>query len=509
MTRQYDFHRSNESSQKDSDSWILQRSAVRSQPAKTLTPQTESPAGDRSGMKLDLMQIPVSDSSANEIKSGKRTFHVPEKGISSQLWGDSGRMSEPIQRKEKDDVVVSEVGPENKTGLPDNLKAGVENLSGYSLDDVRVHYNSPKPAQLQALAYTQGTEIHVAPGQEKHLPHEAWHVVQQVQGRVKPTMQMKGKQINDDEGLEMEADVMGYKVNKSINEMQDLFAEASSPKQIAQNSRIIQCDVEDLDEWRNDIWDSVQRELVNSVWDIENSIDNEEIQDTAAVDPGQFLQEKYEQEIEQGAMDIPNEDRFQNEETGGINTVGLRKQLDALSDGVRGRTYEIKFAKEQAVENRHWVQVGAINGRGGDLSVRAGDEWNDERTYQFKSSRSDLQGSIDTVIKKAAEQLRGEHGERPYQNDTRIIMVEIANANNFFPGTPTAPARADAVTFENQFRARLGVIHAGNGGGKLDGVDKVVIEYTTPVPLADGTTVSRITQNLNGEGVLVGPAVTI
>ena len=104
----------------------------------------------------------------------------------------------------------------NQTGLPDELKAGVENLSGYSLDDVRVHYNSSKPAQLQALAYTQGTEIHVAPGQEEHLPHEAWHVVQQMQGRVKPTMQMKGVQINDDAGLEREADVMGRKVGVNL-----------------------------------------------------------------------------------------------------------------------------------------------------------------------------------------------------------------------------------------------------------------------------------------------------
>jgi hypothetical protein len=100
----------------------------------------------------------------------------------------------------------------NNTGLPDNLKTRVEKLSGYSLDDVRVHYNSPKPAQLQALAYTQGTEIHVAPGQEKHLPHESLHVVQQMQGRVKPTMQMRGVQINDNEGLEKEADTMGAKV---------------------------------------------------------------------------------------------------------------------------------------------------------------------------------------------------------------------------------------------------------------------------------------------------------
>lgn len=99
----------------------------------------------------------------------------------------------------------------NKTGLPDALKTGVENLSGYSLDNVRVHYNSPKPAQLQALAYTQGTDIHVAPGQEKHLPHEVWHVVQQTQGNVQPTTQKSGIPVNNDQRLEHEADVMGAK----------------------------------------------------------------------------------------------------------------------------------------------------------------------------------------------------------------------------------------------------------------------------------------------------------
>ena len=100
----------------------------------------------------------------------------------------------------------------NNTGLPDNLKTGIESLSGYSMDDVKVHYNSSKPAQLNAHAYAQGTDIHLASGQEKHLPHEAWHVVQQKQGRVKPTMQMKDKvNINDDAGLEKEADVMGEK----------------------------------------------------------------------------------------------------------------------------------------------------------------------------------------------------------------------------------------------------------------------------------------------------------
>lgn len=117
-----------------------------------------------------------------------------------QAKGDnkSIQQHEPIQKKE------------NNTGLPDNLKSGIENISGYSMDDVKVHYNSSKPAQLQAHAYAQGSQIHLSSGQEKHLPHEAWHVVQQKQGRVKPTMQMKGKvNINDDTGLEKEADKMG------------------------------------------------------------------------------------------------------------------------------------------------------------------------------------------------------------------------------------------------------------------------------------------------------------
>lgn len=97
----------------------------------------------------------------------------------------------------------------NRTGLPDEIKSRIEKLSGIRLDDVRVHYNSPMPAQFRAFAYTRGNEIHVAAGQEKHLPHEAWHVVQQKQGRVQPTAQIAGMNINDSPELEREADVMG------------------------------------------------------------------------------------------------------------------------------------------------------------------------------------------------------------------------------------------------------------------------------------------------------------
>jgi hypothetical protein len=127
------------------------------------------------------------------------------------------QLRSPRARQQKNLLGLSNsraaLAPEpNNTGLPDGLKSGVESLSGMSLDHVEVHYNSYRPAQLDALAYAQGGEIHVAPGQERHLPHEAWHVVQQAQGRVQPTMQLRdGLPVNDEKGLEREADVMGEK----------------------------------------------------------------------------------------------------------------------------------------------------------------------------------------------------------------------------------------------------------------------------------------------------------
>ncbi len=141
------------------------------------------------------MQLKTMQDMANnkpQVKQAAQSFAMAD--------NHSGQQQQPIQKKE------------NNTGLPDNLKAGIENLSGYSMDDVKVHRNSNKPAQLQAHAYAQGTDIHLGAGQEKHLPHEAWHVAQQKQARVKPTIQVKGiMNVNDDITLEKEADEMGEK----------------------------------------------------------------------------------------------------------------------------------------------------------------------------------------------------------------------------------------------------------------------------------------------------------
>ncbi|MCB8963016.1 MAG: DUF4157 domain-containing protein [Ardenticatenales bacterium] len=93
--------------------------------------------------------------------------------------------------------------------LPEALKNNVEQLAGQSLDDVTVRYHSPEPAKVKALAFTRGSEIHLAPGQAARLPHELWHVVQQKAGRVQPTARLLGRPLNDDPHLEAEAARMG------------------------------------------------------------------------------------------------------------------------------------------------------------------------------------------------------------------------------------------------------------------------------------------------------------
>lgn len=120
----------------------------------------------------------------------------------------------------------------NKTGIPDALKTGAEQLTGFNLDAVKVHYQSPKPAAVAAQAYTQGNDIHLAAGQEKYLPHELMHVVQQMQGRVKPTAHIGNIALNDDSALEKEADTMAV---KAVNAGKAGSAEGTEVAQMAAN----------------------------------------------------------------------------------------------------------------------------------------------------------------------------------------------------------------------------------------------------------------------------------
>ena len=176
-------------------------------------------ADNRQNRMLQALAEPVQRlEDEDEMLQGKFENPVQREEDEAELL--QGKFEQPAQRlgdEEDDELMQGKFEtPEqkrNETGMSDNLKAGIEDLSGFAMDDVRVHYNSPEPATVQALAYTQGTDIYVAPGQEQHLPHEAWHVAQQMAGRVEPTTEVSGLPVNDCIELEHVADVMGARAN--------------------------------------------------------------------------------------------------------------------------------------------------------------------------------------------------------------------------------------------------------------------------------------------------------
>lgn len=112
---------------------------------------------------------------------------------------------------------------DNRTGIPDPVKQRMEESFNSDFSSVRVHPESAAAPEVGALAYTQGTDIHFAPGQFKPdtssgqqlLGHELAHVIQQQEGRVQPTTEIGGMAVNDDVSLEHEADMLGNQAANS------------------------------------------------------------------------------------------------------------------------------------------------------------------------------------------------------------------------------------------------------------------------------------------------------
>ena len=170
----------------------------------------------------------------------------------------SSNNDKPVQKK-------------SSSNLPNQLKSGVENLSGQNMSDVNVNYNSNEPSKLNAHAFAQGNQIHLGPGQEKHLPHEAWHVAQQKQGRVNPTKQLKSKvNINDDSNLEKEADVMGEKalkegakLNSISNDIQENANNSKHVKQLKSFDKLMNNDISDSNS-KNNIFNTDSDKIDNT-----------------------------------------------------------------------------------------------------------------------------------------------------------------------------------------------------------------------------------------------------
>ena len=99
--------------------------------------------------------------------------------------------------------------------LPEEVRARMERAFGADFSAVRIH-EGPQAEAMGALAYTQGDDIHFAPGRydpvgpagQELLGHELAHVVQQREGRVAQP-QGKDAPVNADAALEAEADALG------------------------------------------------------------------------------------------------------------------------------------------------------------------------------------------------------------------------------------------------------------------------------------------------------------
>ncbi|MGA7932704.1 MAG: GNAT family N-acetyltransferase, partial [Kovacikia sp.] len=102
--------------------------------------------------------------------------------------------------------------------IPAPLRTQMESAFNASFANVKIHEGN-HVGSVGAIAYTQGNHVHFAPGQfnpdtrsgQALLGHELAHVVQQRQGRVKPTTQVNGLPVNDQSSLEQEADNLGQK----------------------------------------------------------------------------------------------------------------------------------------------------------------------------------------------------------------------------------------------------------------------------------------------------------
>ena len=138
-------------------------------------------------------------------------------GWEVETWETAG----PIQAaglQEVPEVPVSLPSHGGGTEIPEEVRAKMEAAFGVDFSRVRIH-EGPHVEAIGALAYTQGTDIHFAPGQyrptsprgQELLGHELAHVMQQSQGRVQATTQASGVNINDDTSLEKEADEIGAK----------------------------------------------------------------------------------------------------------------------------------------------------------------------------------------------------------------------------------------------------------------------------------------------------------
>ncbi len=151
-----------------------------------------------------------SKSAKNSAAQTNGRAHIPERTTFSRGVEDQGM----VQLRA---AVKDAFGPRNFLSapagagepLPSHIRAHHEAASGVSLHDAQVFRNSPLPERWSAEALTFRNRVFLGPGKERHLAHEAWHVVQQKRNAVHAEFRIGETGVNTSARFENEADRMG------------------------------------------------------------------------------------------------------------------------------------------------------------------------------------------------------------------------------------------------------------------------------------------------------------
>lgn len=196
---------------------------------------------------VPVLKKSVNDHDKEKIDSSSKGFSKDFAAGASNLPNENNSPpTGPFQLKDEVSGNKNDVSGSSKNAeFGGYIQAKMENAFGQSFHDVNVHTDSKKASDIGARAYTQGKDIHFAPGQynpkstagQELIGHELTHVVQQQKSNVKPSIQAKGVLINDDQKLESEADAMGKKA-ASASETTSHYSSGSL--QLRSNMRTVQ-----------------------------------------------------------------------------------------------------------------------------------------------------------------------------------------------------------------------------------------------------------------------------
>lgn len=360
----------------------------------------------------------------------------------------------------------------NRTGMPDRLKAGIESLSGFDISDVRVHANSDLPAGLNALAYTQGNQIYLGPGQGRHLPHEAWHVVQQKQGRVRATRQMSGAAINDDAALEREADVIGAKTLQMTDSNQlvtpstllQLRKRSASPFPIQDTKGGTTSDLTGMPTKTK-----TSRPRVHTLLQQRGIVQRTRDEDVVRVQKARDIMlstrtpldndfKKYKDMIDR-YKPLKKDSRYRED-----SSMGLLHWAEHLNIAGTGALAEIRRVlhegslKWEASERPGWKRRSRL-GKDTKKEPDVISHWREDLTKkkekwaeEIKGVTSDNYQAVNENIKKALKQL---DKDRALNMDDRRVVIYINNVENSWPWTSKDNARNGKTTLLEEVGNRL------------------------------------------------------